>query len=236
MDKESSGINKLTSISFWYPNPSQVGQLPNGVLNEKFLGFNSSKLIYLGTSMSQLLQATNRRVEFERIPYLDHRFDEILEIVKRFLEFEWTFVPFVYDWWNFTINPNDEVALFEIHGEGVLEQVVARVKMPNDTPPDIGPKLNFVDFMGVERELHENTIYELGKILNLKNVPNPEGYVTLYDEANHIYVAVWPRKVPFRSLKFAIRNWSSVKCVVEALYVYAKVRPYVRYTLLRKTG
>src|SRR5699024_11766545 len=41
-DKFLSGTTKSKSTSNFVPNPSQVGQAPNGLLNENSLGSNSS--------------------------------------------------------------------------------------------------------------------------------------------------------------------------------------------------
>ena len=161
------------------------------------------------------------------VPYLDHRIDEILELLKKFVELEYTYHPVAWDWYGVEIQPNSDLKLLEIHGEGLLESIVIVVKMPDETPPDVGPYIVMRDYEGKEHIFEEWTIYELW-VLGLTQ-PTVEGYVTKYDDINYIYKAHWLPRIPFTEASISIRNWTHRRVWVEIVGVRCRVRPYVRY-------
>lgn len=168
--------------------------------------------------------------KIEKPPLFDGRISEILEILKRTYELKEGFVAFSYDWYGISLKPNETINLGKIFGEGILKGFIVKVRMPDSTPPDIGPYYEFDDFTGRKYRFEEWTIYEL-YLLGLNAVTTtPIGCATIYDTTNYTYCGFYTREVHWANeFSFSIKNWSSQTATCDIMGIEAYLRPYARY-------
>jgi len=184
------------------------------------------------TTDVRLLQEEEARQEV--IPYLDHRLDEILELLKRIYELEYGFVPIPYDWYGVTVEANETLELAKVKGEGMITSFLLKVIMPDDTPPDVGPFYRYDDLRGGVYELEEWTIYDL-HLFRLGPNYNPVGFVTMYETADRTYAAMYCRKLHWATeCRIFLRNWTAVDVTVEVMGIEGQIRPYARYIKVLK--
>jgi hypothetical protein len=112
-------------------------------------------------------------------------------------------------WWEkgpSIVKAGHRVKLTEIIGYGRLEYLIMLVKMPDDTPPDVGFVVNIDGW-----EIEDWTIYEAHELGLDKPISGYAG-VLRYDTANKLYSyfsywLMWPFT---RSLRVEIANFTDV--------------------------
>jgi hypothetical protein len=112
-------------------------------------------------------------------------------------------------WWGTGpthVKARQRIKLAEITGYGRLEYLIMMVKMPDDTPPDVGFVVNIDG-----HEIEDWTIYEAHELGLDKHISGYAG-VLRYDVANRLYSyysywLMWPFT---RSLRVEIYNLTDV--------------------------
>ena len=170
-----------------------------------------------------------RLVEAGKVPPLfDHRFDELLEIIKKTYEVEhgWYYSTGVED---YSLGPRERLDLLWATREWRLLHTFARIELPDSRTPEVYFIIYHDGFETIDDPPYK--YYENG-LVN----PNDYGWVTKYDATNYIYAWMVPWDLTVRKeLRVQLVNDTSATVTVRFAEVDTIARPYARY-FIKKSG